>query len=254
LEQEDELLDRSTIGQVPGPQISNEFRELPFAAVYYQDLGQLPVDAISSATPTSANGSTESGGVLGISRELVDTQFGSYSYREAIGSGHAYGLELIARRNVGRWTGWASYTYARSFRTNPVRGDLSRPYVLDQPHSLTVVASGELGKRWRLGGRLRYTTGNPLTPVAGAYQDTDGDWVPVDGPILSTRLPDFFQLDVRLDRTWRRTWGELNLYVDLQNVVNRSNPEGVTYNKDFTRRNYTIGLPIFPSIGVEYRP
>ena len=35
--------------------------------------------------------------LLGISRELVDTQFGSYSYREAIGSGHAYGIELIAR-------------------------------------------------------------------------------------------------------------------------------------------------------------
>lgn len=224
------------------------------AAVYYQGLGELPVDAITSATPTSANGSSESGGVIGISRELVDTQFGSYSYREAIGSGHTYGLELIARRNVGRWTGWAAYTYARSFRTNPVRGAISRPYVLDQPHSLTVVGSGELGKKWRLGGRLRYTTGNPLTPVAGAYQDTDGDWVPVDGPLLSTRLPDFFQLDVRLDRTWRRTWGAINLYIDLQNIVNRSNPEGVTYNRDFTKRSFTTGLPIFPSIGVEYLP
>nr|MBA3452147.1 TonB-dependent receptor [Deltaproteobacteria bacterium] len=86
------------------------------ATVYYQDLRQLPVDAITSATPTSANGGTESGGLLGISRELVDTQFGSYSYREAIGTGHAYGLELIARRNVGRWTGWIAYTYARSYR------------------------------------------------------------------------------------------------------------------------------------------
>ncbi len=224
------------------------------ATVYYQDLRQLPVDAITSATPTSANGGTESGGLLGISRELVDTQFGSYSYREAIGNGRTYGLELIARRNLGRWTGWVAYTYARSYRHNPTKGSEYLPYVLDQPQSLTIVGSTALGNRWRVGGRARYATGNPYTPVAGAYLDSSGDWVPVDGPLLSQRLPDFFQLDIRLDRAWRRPWGVVNLYIDLQNVFNRRNAEGVTYNEDFSRRDYTKGLPIFPSIGVEYIP
>jgi hypothetical protein len=185
------------------------------ATAYYQDLGELPVDAITSATPTSANGGTESGGLLGISRELVDTQFGSYSYREAIGSGYAYGVELIARRNVGTWTGWLAYTYGRSYRKNPTKGDAHYPYVLDQPHSLTLVGTTALGRHWRVGGRIRYTTGNPYTPVAGAYVDDSGDWVPVDGPVLSSRLPDFVQLDLRIDRAWRRPWGVLNLYIDL---------------------------------------
>jgi hypothetical protein len=224
------------------------------ATAYYQDLRQLPVDAISSATPTSANGGTESGGLLGISRELVDTQFGSYSYREAIGTGFAYGLELIARRNVGRWTGWVAYTYARAYRKNPTKSEEFRPYVLDQPHSLTVVGSTALGTHWRVGGRFRYTTGNPYTPVAGAYVDDSGEWVPVDGPLLSQRLPDFVQLDLRVDRAWRRPWGVLNLYIDLQNAINRKNAEGVTYNDDYSRMSHTNGLPIFPSIGVEYIP
>ncbi|CAN5892630.1 TonB-dependent receptor [soil metagenome] len=224
------------------------------ATVYYQDLRDLPVDAISSATPTSANGGTESGGLLGISRELVDTQFGSYSYREAIGFGHTYGLELIARRNVGRWTGWVAYTYARSYRRNPTKDDQTHPYVLDQPHSLTVVGTTALGTNWRIGGRLRYTTGNPLTPVAAAYMDSSGDWVAVDGALLSKRLPDFFQLDLRIDRSWKRASGVWNLYIDLQNVINRKNPEGVTYSSDYARRSYTNGLPIFPSIGVELIP
>ncbi len=224
------------------------------ATVYYQNLDDLPVDAISSATPTSANGGTESGGLLGVSRELVDTQFGSYSYREAIGRGYAYGLELIARRNVGSWTGWIAYTYGRSYRANPTKGDITRPYVLDQPHSLTIVGTTALGPKWRLGGRFRYTTGNPFTPVAGAYVDGSGDWVPVDGPILSQRLPDFYQLDLRLDRIWRRPWGVMMLYIDLQNAINRANAEGVVYNEDYSRRSHTNGLPIFPSIGVEYIP
>ena len=46
----------------------------------------------------------------------------------------------------------------------------------------------------------------------------------------------------------------MNLYIDLQNVMNRHNPEGVTYNKDYSQLHYTNGLPIFPSIGVEYIP
>jgi hypothetical protein len=224
------------------------------ATAYYQDLRQLPVDAISAATPISANGGTESGGLLGISRELVDTQFGSYSYREAIGSGHTYGLELIARRNVGRWTGWIAYTYARSYRLNPKLDDLVHPYVLDQPHSLTLVGTTALGRHWRIGGRIRYTTGNPMTPVAGAYQDKSGDWVAVDGTILSQRLPDFFQLDLRIDRSWHRPSGVWNLYIDLQNILNRHNAEGVTYSDDYSRRSFTNGLPIFPSIGVELIP
>jgi hypothetical protein len=90
--------------------------------------------------------------------------------------------------------------------------------------------------------------------VAGAYRDASGDWVPVDGPLLSQRLPDFYQLDLRIDRSWRRPWGILKLYIDLQNVVNRKNAEGVTYNEDFSKRSYTHGLPIFPSIGVEWIP
>jgi len=224
------------------------------ATAYYQDLRQLPVDVITGATPISANGGEESGGLLGVSRELVDSQFGSYSYREAVGRGTAYGLELIARRNLGRWTGWIAYSYARSYRVNPTRDGVARPYVLDQPHSLTIVGTTELFDHWRAGGRFRYTTGNPYTPVAGAYQKTNAEWVAVDGPLLSRRLPDFVQVDVRVDRGWSRAWGTMNLYIDLQNLVNRQNPEGVTYNKDYTRQSYTNGLPIFPSIGVEYIP
>ena len=43
--------------------------------------------------------------------------------------------------------------------------------------------------------------------------------------------------------------------VDLvENVTNRKNAEGVKYEMDFTVRKFTRGLPIFPSIGIEYIP
>jgi hypothetical protein len=226
------------------------------ATAYAQIQDDLPVDVVSGATPISDNGGEQAGGLLAISRELVDEQFGSYSYREYIGHGRAWGIELLARRDFGKLTGWISYTYARAFRTgNPRRDEHYYPYVLDQPHQLIAVATRPLGTHWRLGGRFRFTSGNPITPVATAYYSaSDMKWTAVDGPLLSERLPVFAQLDLRIDHLWPNRRGVWDLYVDIQNVTAAENVEGVTYTQDFSQRQYTHGLPIFPSIGVEYRP
>jgi hypothetical protein len=225
------------------------------ATLYVQAQRSLAVDTVTGATPISDNGGGQSGGLLGISRELVDEQFGSYSYREYVGRGRAYGLELFARRELGAVTGWLAYTYARSYRTgDPRSDDRYYPYVLDQPHVLTALATLPLGSKWRIGGRFRLASGNPITPVAGAYVNIKMEWTAVDGPILSERLPYFAQLDLRVDRLWRRRTATWTLYLDIQNVTNRLNPEGLTYSDDFSTRSYTRGLPIFPSLGVEYRP
>ena len=33
------------------------------------------------------------------------------------GKGRSYGIEFLVRKNIGKFTGWISYTYSRSFRT-----------------------------------------------------------------------------------------------------------------------------------------
>jgi len=223
---------------------------------YGQTMRDLPADTVSGATPIAAGGSRQSGGVGAIATELADEQFGTYSYKESVGRGRAWGLEVLLRKRTGSWTGWLGYTYARSLRRgDPARETSYLPYVLDQPHQLVALASVPLGSRWRLGARVRYASGNPYTPIAGAYFDADRQrYRPRDGALLSSRLPAFVQLDVRVDREWRRSWGVLKLFVDVQNAANRTNAEGVTYNFDYTERSYTRGLPVFPSIGLEYIP
>jgi hypothetical protein len=226
------------------------------STLYGQTMRDLPADAVTGATPLSAGGSRQSGGVGAIATELADEQFGTYSYKENVGRGRAWGLEVLLRKRLGGWTGWLGYTYARSLRRGDPRTQSTYvPYVFDQPHLLTLLASVPLGKHWRVGARARYATGNPYTPVVGAFLDADDqDYQPRDGATLSARLPAFFQIDVRVDRTWVRSWGTLKLFVDVQNATNRLNPEGVTYNFDYSQRSYTRGLPVFPSIGVEYIP
>jgi len=234
--------------------------ELPAEAAvaitgFTSDSDKLLVDVVTGATSAASGGTSDSGGIASISGELLDDQFGAYEYREPVGRGRSRGVELLVKRSGPRWSGWLSYTWSRSERTgDPSRSYDWRPYVLDQPHVLTALATTALGP-WQLGGRVRYASGNPYTPVAGTFYDTDSQtYQPYDGPVLSARLPAFFELDLRVDRTWKRPWGAIKLFLDVQNVTNRVNPEGVTYNFDYTEREYTRGLPVFPSIGVEYVP
>ena len=42
----------------------------------------------------------------------------------------------------------------------------------------------------------------------------------------------------------------LAFYVDVQNVTNRQNVEGVTQNYDYTKEGYIQGLPIVPVVGM----
>lgn len=221
---------------------------------YWEQSQGLAVDAVTSATAQAAGG-PQGGGVGAASRELTDEQFGSYSYRENTGRGRGTGVEIMLRKRTGSWAGWLAYTYANAERRGDPRLDPTwRPYILDQPHVLTAVAAVPVGK-WQLGARMRYASGNPITPVAGSYFDVDAqDFRAVDGPILSERLPAFIQLDVRIDRTWRTSHGLIKGFLDVQNATNRVNPEGVSYNFDYSRRSYTRGLPVFPSLGVEWTP
>lgn len=224
------------------------------ATAFGAELSDLPVDVITGATPIASPGSPASGGAAAVSRELMEEQFGRYSYQANRGRGMTYGFETLIRRRLGAVQGWIAYTYSRSSRQgDPWSMDDYVPYVLDQPHVFTALASAPLGDHWRVGARVRYASGNPITPTLGSYFDTDPQqYVPLAGAPLSDRLPAFIQLDLRVDRMWRRRWGNLKLFLDIQNVSNRINPEGVTYNYNYTERQYTRGLPIFPSIGLEY--
>ncbi|MEM9488110.1 MAG: TonB-dependent receptor plug domain-containing protein, partial [Myxococcota bacterium] len=241
--------------------------ELPIGAEvavtgFYEEMYDLPTDVVTSASAASADQSPRSGGIGAISREITSEQFGTYSYQENVGRGRAYGIETLVRGSrgqpgqTGHLLGWVSYTLSRSLRRDdPTRYMDYRPYVLDQTHVLTALGSIAVTDNWQLGARLRYVTGNPYTPVAGTYFDTDiQEYRSLAGEVLSERLPAFFQLDLRLDRRWRQSWGTVSLYLDVQNVTNRVNPEGLSYNYDYTEIDYTRGLPIFPSIGLEYRP
>jgi outer membrane receptor protein involved in Fe transport len=167
------------------------------------------------------------------------------------GVGRVYGMELIARHEFSHnFVGWLAYTLSRSERRDSGKTDY-RLFDFDQTHILSVIGSYQLPRNWTIGGRFRYVTGNPITPVAGSVVNSSADrYDPVYGRVNSARLGDFHQLDLRIDKRWIYPRWILDVYLDLQNVYNRSNPEAVMYNYNFRLSKPQQGLPILPILGI----
>ncbi len=168
------------------------------------------------------------------------------------GQGRAHGISLSLCtdcRDPGLCASLA-YTLSRAQRRGPGATEW-RLFDFDQTHLL----SGSLGyggRSWFAGARLRYATGMPRTPVLAAYTDSSaGIHRPILGAQNSERLPDFIEIDLRLERTWR--WPRLAFTAGFEvlNLANRKNAEEIVHSGDFTRHAYVTGMPTLALINVK---
>jgi len=170
-----------------------------------------------------------------------------------IGEGRAFGLETLLRyKPDDRFFGFVAYTLSRSVRRDGPN-EPERLFNFDQTHILTAVGSYRLGRGWEVGARFRLVSGNLRTPLNyGFYDATVGSYIPLqDFPPSGVRNPMFHQLDVRVDKTWQ--WGsgfKLSAYLDIYNIYNQGNVEGVSYNYNYTLSTNATGIPFLPSLGL----
>jgi hypothetical protein len=52
-----------------------------------------------------------------------------------------------------------------------------------------------------------------------------------------------------VEKIFVRGRNKLNLFLDVQNVTNRKNPEEIAYSATFSQRDYISGLPILAVVG-----
>jgi hypothetical protein len=157
-----------------------------------------------------------------------------------IGRGYAYGIESLIRKDQGRFTGWLSYTWSRSFRIIPEINDGNRyssPY--DKPHSVNVVANFEITRRIVASATWIYATGLPVTFPTGRAV-VGNAIVPVYSNRNAYRMPDYHRLDLSLTfkgKPGKKWHDELNLSV--YNVYNRHNAWSINFVQDSADPNTT---------------
>lgn len=139
--------------------------------------------------------------------------------------GRAYGLETMFRWQVsGRFNLVSSFTlYKSEYRNHS--GDDYIPSAWDNRFILNMSGTYNLPKRWSIGGKVSYIGGAPYTPYdedkSSLVQAWDAKGQPYyDYSLYNTgRLPDFAQLDVRVDKSLYFRRCMVGLYLDLQNVT-----------------------------------
>lgn len=184
------------------------------------------------------------------------------------GIGRAYGLEFYVKKNVGKLTGWVSYTLARSERKVP---DINQgkwfPNRFDQTHNLHAVAFYEFNKRWSLSANFILVSGTPATFPSNRFE-IQGYVVPHDPEARRNnfRIKPYHRLDVslRLDGKTTKKNGKVRKNEDywvfsVYNIYNRKNPFSVNFrpnpnNPDLTEavRLSVVGSFI-PSISYNFK-
>ncbi|WP_396194075.1 carboxypeptidase-like regulatory domain-containing protein [Flavobacterium sp.] len=172
------------------------------------------------------------------------------------GRARAYGLEVLFRKNSGRFKGWVSYTLSRTEqqvagRTPEETGINNGNWYktgFDKLHNLAVVANYKLNEKWRFSANLIAQTGQPVTFPNGQYQ-YEGITVPVFSGRNEENLPTYHRLDVSAtltprknkDRKWQAEW-----VFGIYNLYNRQNAASITFRQNQeTGSNEALRLSIF---------
>ncbi|MCC5944201.1 MAG: TonB-dependent receptor [Bernardetiaceae bacterium] len=160
------------------------------------------------------------------------------SIEDAVSAGNAwaYGIELLARRNIGKLTGWVSYTWSKVQRQIP-EINFGNPYSprYDRRHDFAVVASYQLSERVIIAGNFVYTTGAAVSFPIARYEK-EGTIITLydDANRNGDRMPDYHRMDISLTldgkykpgQRWKGSWN-----FSVYNLYNRMNPFTITFRE-----------------------
>lgn len=148
--------------------------------------------------------------------------------------GRAYGVEAMLRWQIpGRFNFVSSFTVFRSeYRNGNGGSDDNIPsgtkYISsawDNRFILNVSGTYNLPRRWSIGGKLSYIGGAPYTPYDEEKSSLVEAWNAQGRPYYdyskynTERLPNFAQLDLRVDKSFYFHRCMVGFYLDLQNIT-----------------------------------
>lgn len=209
----------------------------------------------------------------GISLANLGGDFGVFGNENVVstGQGRAYGVEFLAQKRLtNSLYGIASYTLYWSEFDNGEGTELVRS-AWDNRHLISLTGGWRFGKNktWELAARYRYLGGSPYTPydlqASRQVYLVRGEGVLDYTRINSQETNGFNQLDLRLDKKWFFKKFSLNLFLDIQNVLNlyneappqftlERNPANTGFDPDLNPQLVEVDAQsILPSIGIRLK-
>ncbi|MDR0863737.1 MAG: TonB-dependent receptor [Candidatus Symbiothrix sp.] len=172
---------------------------------------------------------------------MTTGQTNPYFDNTLTGNGRAYGLEVILKKNYGKFTGWLSYTLGRSERTfDEINRGKTFPAKFDRRHDLSLVSSYSFNEKWDLSLVYLYATGNAYT-LPSSWYFINNTPVKEYGKYNGARMPDYNRTDVSLSYWYKKDNG---LTFSVYNLFRISNPVYIFMNvkQDETTGNLKVNV------------
>ena len=183
------------------------------------------------------------------------------------GEARAYGLEVLLRKNEGKFTGWLAYTLSKS-EQRTLGGKAGGPGInygnwyntaYDRTHDISLTGIYKLNNKWNFSSNLVYQTGRPVTYPNSQYTYEGLSIASYNGRNES-RLPAYHRLDVSATyspsndstKRWKGEW-----VFGIYNVYNRRNAASISFNQnEDTGENEASRTAIFgiiPSVTYNFK-
>ena len=154
--------------------------------------------------------------------------------------GQAYGVELQAKKPIGKLNGWVSYTFSRSLLRQddnrvamPLNDGDWYPTEYDRPHEVKAVLNFKFTERYSLSSNFNYATGRPTTLPAGKYYDSHTQkYMPYYTDRNTYRIPDYMRLDLafNIEPTHKLTsFLHTSFSIGVYNALARKNAYNIYY-------------------------
>ncbi|MGE3654864.1 MAG: TonB-dependent receptor plug domain-containing protein, partial [Flavobacteriales bacterium] len=112
------------------------------------------------------------------------------------GKGRAYGLEFFLKKRKGKFTGWISYTLARTeVQFDQINKGAWYPAKQDRTHDLSVVGMFAITERLKISSTFVFYTGNAVTFPTGKYV-IDGQIINLYSARNGSRMPNYHRMDI----------------------------------------------------------
>ena len=243
-----------------------------FLAAFPQNRGAVPFRADHYVTGISYTASSS----LRVSLELyrktykdypVATQFptlslanlgDTFNVRDILfpltsaGRGRAQGIELFAEKKLtAKW--YAQANLAFSSATHAGLDQVQRPATFNYPRIFNLTGGYRLNAKWEFALRTSYLSGRPYTPFDLAASRSQQRGIFDLNQVNGIRLPDYIRIDFRADRVFSVHGKPLRVFVGAQNLINRQNIAGYTWNRSSNQIQVNKQIGVFPLIGVDWR-
>lgn len=162
-----------------------------------------------------------------ISLANLGADFGVIGNEPAVSTseGRSYGVELLLQQKIYKgFYGLAAFTFFRS-EFKDKRGNYV-PSSWDNRFVTALTAGKKFPRNWEVGAKWRFSAGSPYTPydtVTSALipvWNVNNQGIPDYNRLNSLRIASYNQIDVRVDKKWFLSKFSIDLYLDIQNLLN----------------------------------